>query len=92
MKNLSTLYCYEMKKLLKRKLSWAAVLALAVICVFSIVRGRNAGAGVTVPVMDENGNETGERHYISGEEIRDTYLKTAGTLDGRVMDLSLIHI
>ncbi len=86
MKNLSTLYCYEMKKLLKRKLSWAAVLALAVICVFSIVRGRNAGAGVTVPVMDENGNETGERHYISGEEIRDTYLKTAGTLDGRVMD------
>lgn len=86
MKNFGTLYKYELKKLLKRKLSWAAVLALAVFCVFSIVRRGNAGAGFTIPVMDENGNETGKLRDISGEEIRDTYLKTAGALDGRVMD------
>lgn len=86
MKNFGTLYYYELKKLLKRKLSWAAVLALTIFCVLAIVSRGNAGTGFTIPVMDENGSETGELRCISGEEIRNTYLKTAGVLDGRVMD------
>ena len=38
MKNFGTLYGYELKKLLKRKLSWAAVLALTAFCVAGVVK------------------------------------------------------
>lgn len=86
MKNLGTLFGYEMKKLLKRKLSWIVVLVLAGFCVFAVVRKGAAGSAFIIPVFDENGNETGEERVISGEEIYGTYLKTAGALDGRVMD------
>lgn len=37
-------------------------------------------------IIDENGNETGENLYISGEEIYNTYRQTEGILDGRVID------
>ena len=38
MKNLGTLYKYELKKLLRRPLSWALVLVMAVFCAYSIFR------------------------------------------------------
>jgi len=86
MKNFWTLFGYEMKKLLKRKLSWAVVLVLAGFCVFAVVRKGCVSSGFNIPVFDEDGNETGETREITGEEIYTTYLKTAGVLDGRVMD------
>lgn len=92
MKNFGTLYRYELKKLLLRKLSWVAVMLLAVFCAYSVFsRGPATTMGGTLPVIDENGNETGEGRYISGEEIYATYLKSAGILDGRVMDDELFQ-
>lgn len=86
MKNFGTLFYYELKKLFQRKLSWVAVLALSVFCVFGVFKHGAVGSAFIAPVFDENGNETGETRVISGEEIYATYLKTEGTLDGRVMD------
>lgn len=91
MKNFGILYQYELKKLLKRKLSWVAVLVLAGFCVFGVFDRGACPAGYIIPTFDENGNETGEERYISGEEIYTTYLKTAGTLDGRIMDDTLFQ-
>jgi len=86
MKNFWTLFGYEMKKLLKRKLSWTVVLVLAGFCIFAVVRNGAVGSNFIIPVSDEEGNETGETREITGEEIYSTYLKTARALDGRVMD------
>lgn len=87
MKNLGTLYCYELKKLLKRKLSWAVMVLLAAYCVWGVVRfGATNGSGAFLPILDENGNETGEEQFIDQEEINEVRQKAAGKLNGRVMD------
>lgn len=87
MKNLGTLYKYELKKLLRRPLSWALVLVMAAFCAYSIVRfSASSGAGTLLPVLDEDGNETGEEQFIPEEEIRALRQKSAGKLNGRVMD------
>lgn len=91
MKNFWTLFGYEMKKLLKRKLSWAVVLVLTGFCVWGVVHHGPYGPGWNVPVFDEDGNETGEIIRISPEELYETRQKTAGVLDGRVMDDELFQ-
>ncbi|MCM1188605.1 MAG: hypothetical protein NC541_04860 [bacterium] len=85
MKNFGTLFCYEMKKLLKRKLNWVTILALTGFCVLGIVQSGAVYPGFLVSLFDESGNET-ESRIISGEEIYATWRETAGSLDGRVMD------
>ena len=92
MKNFGTLYRYELKKLLLRKLSWVTVVLLAVFCAYSVFsKGPATTMGGTLPVIDENGNEPEEFLYFSGEEIYATYLKSAGVLDGRVLDDELFQ-
>lgn len=91
MKNFGTLYGYELKKLLTRKLSWAAVLLLAGFCVWGVVHHGPYGPGWTVPVFDEDGDETGEILTISPQEVYETRQKTAGALNGRLMDDELFQ-
>lgn len=67
------------------------MLALSGFCVFGVFRHGAVGSAFIAPVFDENGNETGETRVISGEEIYATYLKTEGTLDGRVMDAAFFQ-
>lgn len=83
MKNFGTLYRYELKKLLKRKLSWAIMLLLCVACVFATVRASTGGGIVYQDVLDEDGNPV----VITGEELREQRRNAAGSkLNGRVMD------
>lgn len=91
MKNLGTLYRYELKKLLKRKLSWIAVIVLTAFCIYGVIKIDVYPGNVEIPIMDENDNWTGEGIFISGEEIYNTYLKSAGKLDGRIMDDGLFQ-
>ena len=87
MKNLGTLYKYELKKLLRRPLSWALVLVMAVFCAYSIFRfGVSSGSGMLLPILDEDGNETGEEQFIPEEEIQAVKREAAGKLNGKVMD------
>ena len=86
MKNFIILYWYELKKLVKRKLCWGAVIVLTAFCAYGVIRSSTYSRNLTVPMIDENGNETGENLYISGEEIYNTYRQTEGNLNGRVMD------
>ena len=55
MKNFGTLYYYELKKLLTRKLAWAAVLALVVFCMIATLRAGNTGGRVYHDILDEDG-------------------------------------
>lgn len=91
MKNLGTLYRYELKKLLKRKLSWIAVIVLTASCIYGVIKLDVYPNNAEIPIMDENDNWTGEDIFISGEEIYNTYLKSAGKLDGRIMDDELFQ-
>lgn len=91
MRNFGTLYWYELKKLLKRKLSWIAVIVLTVFCIYGVIKIDAHPGNAEIPIMDENDNWTGESIFISGEEIYNTYLKSVGKLDGRVMDDELFQ-
>lgn len=83
MKNFGTLYCYELKKLLTRKLAWAAVLALVVFCVIATLRAGNTGGRVYHDILDEDGAPL----VVTGEQARREALEKAGSeLNGRVMD------
>lgn len=90
MKNFGTLYGYELKKLLKRKLSWVLVLFLAAFCAYVIFKAGASFAGISFPAFDENGSETGEYHIFSGEELYDIWL-SAKKLNGRVLDDALFQ-
>lgn len=91
MKNFGTLYYYELKKLLKRPLSWAAVLGLTLLCVFGIIKTGRALYGEDLPVPDENGEESGKYIFLSGKERYDRYVEYAGRLNGRAIDDELIR-
>lgn len=91
MKNFGTLYYYELKKLLRRPLSWAAVLGLALFCVFGIVKTGAALYGEDLPVPDENGEESGKYIFLPGKDLYDRYMEYAGRLNGRAIDDELIR-
>ena len=83
MKNFGTLYYYELKKLLTRKLAWAAVLALVVFCMIATLRAGNTGGRVYHDILDEDGAPL----VVTGEQARREALEKAGSeLNGRVMD------
>lgn len=83
MKNLGTLYWYELKKLLKRKLNWVVILLITGICIIGVVQAGNSG-GFWIEDTDEQGNPV--TSLISGREIRTAKLNAMGTLNGQVMD------
>ena len=83
MKNLGTLFGYELKKLLRRKLNCMVVLLLTGICIVGVVRAGNSG-GFSMKDTDEQGNPV--TSVISGQEIRTAKLNAMGTLNGQVMD------
>lgn len=91
MKNVGTLYCYELKKLLRRPLSWAAVLGLTLLCVYGIIQTGTALYGEDLPVPDENGAESGKYIFLPGKDRYDRYMEYAGRLNGRAIDDELIR-
>lgn len=91
MNNFGTLYYYELKKLLKRPLSWVVVLFLAGLFVWWIFKTGTSFTGTSLPVLDENGNETEEYHTFSGEELYNIYAESAKKLNGRVVDDELFQ-
>ena len=83
MKNFGTLFGYELKKLLKRKLNWVVVLLITGVCIVGVVQAGNSG-GFRIEDTDEQGNPV--TSIISGQEIRTAKLNAMGTLNGQVMD------
>ena len=83
MKNFGTLFGYELKKLLKRKLNWVAILLITGICIVGVVQAGDSG-GFWIEDTDEQGNPV--TSLISGREIRTAKLNAMGTLNGQVMD------
>ena len=83
MKNFGTLFGYELKKLLKRKLNWAVILLITGICIVGVVQAGDSG-GFRIEDTDEQGNPV--TSVISGQEIRTAKLNAMGTLNGQVMD------
>lgn len=83
MKNFGTLFGYELKKLLKRKLNWVVILLITGICIVGVVQAGDSG-GFLIEDTDEQGNPV--TSLISGREIRIAKLNAMGTLNGQVMD------
>ena len=83
MKNFGTLFGYELKKLLKRKLNCAVILLISGICIVGVVQAGDSG-GFRIEDTDEQGNPV--TSVISGQEIRTAKLNAMGTLNGQVMD------
>ena len=83
MKNFGTLFGYELKKLLKRKLNWVVVLLITGVCIVGVVQAGNSG-GFRIEDTDEQGNPV--TSIISGQEIRTAKLNAMGTLNDQVMD------
>lgn len=83
MKNLGTLYRYELKKLLKRKLSWVVVLILAAIMAYSAWPPHYAN-GLTAELTDRDGNTVSG--YFSGDAQRELRLEGDRKISGQVMD------
>ena len=79
MKNFGTLYGYELKKLLKRKLNWIAVLALTAFCVFGVVLSSSRD-GFMIPIDDET------TIRITAEEQREAARKAVDEFSGRPLD------
>lgn len=83
MKSFGTLFGYELKKLLKRKLNWVVILLITGICIVGVVQAGDSG-GFLIEDTDEQGNPV--TSLISGREIRIAKLNAMGTLNGQVMD------
>lgn len=83
MKNFGTLYGYELKKLLARKMSWAVVLILAAVMAGAALPNRNSG-GSQASVTDRDGNTVSR--YVSA--VQQVELARAGNrrISGQVMD------
>lgn len=65
MKNFGTLLGYELKKLLARKLAWAAVLVLAAFMAYSAWPNHGPG-GLNASLTDQNGDTISR--YVSVQE------------------------
>lgn len=67
MKNFGTLYWYELKKLLKRKLAWIMVLVIAAFMAYTAKPVSNSG-GANFSLTDRAGNTISK--YVSAAEQR----------------------
>lgn len=85
MKNLGTLFRYEMKKIWKRPLLWAALLLFCAIFVYTTARPfLPTKSGTTFTWTGLDGNEISR--YITGNEQYRIRVEGARKLSGQVMD------
>lgn len=84
MKNLGTLFKYEMKKLWRRKLTWVVVILLAGIFAYSTINSQRSGVSGTFTAIDENGEEISR--YLSVNEQFKIRIEGSQRLSGQVMD------
>ena len=83
MKNFGTLYRYELKKLLKRKLAWVIVLALAAFLVYDAYPIKDSGSGY-FSLTNQAGNIVSK--HISGAEQRKLSDEGERRISGQTMD------
>lgn len=83
MKNFGTLYRYELKKLLDRKLAWVTVLVLAALMAYTAWPSNSSG-GTTFSLTDQDGNTISR--YVSGAEQRKLSDEGERRISGQVMD------
>lgn len=83
MKNFGTLYRYELKKLLKRKLAWIVVLVLAAFMAYTSWPSKNSG-GSTLSLTDQEGQIVSG--YVSVAEQRQLRREGEQRISGLVMD------
>lgn len=85
MKNLGTLFRYEMKKIWKRPLLWVVILLTAAVFAYSLVRvflPTKGGAALTA--VDAEGREISR--FITADEQQRIELEGGRRLAGQVMD------
>lgn len=79
MKNIGTLYCFELRKILSRKLTWVFLAVILLFCIISIVTISNSNT-ITLEYTDESGAlatiSFTNKEYFS--KIRETGQKIAG--------------
>lgn len=83
MKNFGTLYWYELKKLLKRKLAWIMVLVIAAFMAYTAKPVSNSG-GANFSLTDRAGNTISK--YVSVAEQRERISEGQQRINGQVMD------
>lgn len=83
MKNLGTMYLYELKKIGKRKLTWIMAVILAIFCIYSIITFNSMGS-VFIEFTDENGVR--QSVNLLYRDIEERIQKDAAKLNGQVMD------
>ena len=83
MKNFGTLYHYELKKLLQRKLSWAVLLVLSVLLAYSAWPNHGLG-GLNASLTDQNGDTISR--YVSVQEQRELKRQGGRRISGQAMD------
>lgn len=83
MKNFGTLYHYELKKLLQRKLSWAVLLVLTVLMAYSAWPNHGPG-GLNASLTDQNGDTISR--YVSVQEQRELKRQGERRISGQAMD------
>ena len=84
MKDLGTLFKYEMKKLWRRKLTWVVVILLAGVFAYSTISSQRSGASGTFTAINENGEEISQ--YLSVNEQFKIRIEGSRQLSGQVMD------
>lgn len=85
MKNLGTLFCYEMKKIWKRPMAWAAVLVFSAIFMYTMAMPfmPNSG-GSKFTLTDAEGREISG--FLTGDEQYRIQIEGSKSLSGQLMD------
>ena len=83
MKNFGTLYGYELKKLLRRKLAWIMVLVIAALMAYT-ARPVSDSGGANFSLTDRAGNTVSK--YVSIAEQREQVSKGKQSISGQIMD------
>lgn len=83
MKHFGTLYWYELKKLLKRKLAWIMVLVITAFMAYTARPVSNSG-GANFSLTDWTGNTINK--YVSVAEQRERISEGQQSINGQVMD------
>lgn len=79
MKNFGTLYRYELKKLLRRKLAWIMVLVIAALMAYT-ARPVSDSGGANFSLTDRAGNTVSK--YVSVAEQREQVSKGKQSISG----------
>ncbi len=84
MRNFGTLYGYELKKLLKRKTLWLAVIAVTVLIVYAAWQPKDNKRGADFLLKTRDGEEISG--FVSLAQQAATPLESMRKVDGQVMD------